>query len=84
METVNVVPIDRLQARWQRDVPQSFVRDFGDERRRNFGGLPEIQQRPISLFNQPLKTKGGWCATTRQLEIDGDESTHSGSDAGRG
>ena len=50
--------IDR-QTHWQGDVPKPLVRNFRDERGRNFGGLSEIEQRPISFFDEPLQPSGG-------------------------
>ncbi len=60
METIDAVAIDRSQTDRQRDVPKPLVRNFRDERGRNFGGLSEIEQRPISFFDEPLQPSGGW------------------------
>ena len=83
IESVDMVAIDRLETDRQCDVAETEVGDFGDERRRDLGRFPEIEDGTIALLDQPFQTVAGGGAAAGQLEVDGDEPSDPGPDAGR-
>ncbi len=73
-----MVAVDRLEPDRQRDVPQTAVGDFGDERRWDLRCFPQVQHGAVTLFDEPVEPGRGRSASAGQLEIDGREPGDSG------